>query len=289
MTTGRGEMQGDDAGGVSAAARARDLQPPGEPEKRDLGAPVSADDLCEMDARHHHDARRQQESIDRRIADEEMIRVLSRAGFQGSLYERFAEELARYGISVLRGWMHSGFIFKLVARRGYGLNPHELELEELVSNSDLREELATMTVACALPRFRQRAFVEGGWQIEGGASITTYFMGACAYDFPNEFRRHRAGEERQRRVLRREQHFYEPAVGKLSVAEEVIGNLRVLDIIGEVKDPRTQAAVALTVDRYSQEEIRQLLEAESVRAVEGLLYRWRQKEKKHQGAGEDRG
>ncbi len=33
-----------------------------------------------------------------------------------------------------------------------------------------------MTVALALPRFRHRAFVEGGWSYEGGASVTTYFM-----------------------------------------------------------------------------------------------------------------
>lgn len=104
---------------------------------------------------------------------------LEQDGFTGPRYDLFVEELVRYGISVLRGWMHSGYIFDLVAQRGFNLNPHELDLEDLATDSDLREELATMTVARALPRFRQQALVDKGWTSEGGASITTYFMGAC--------------------------------------------------------------------------------------------------------------
>ncbi len=37
-----------------------------------------------------------------------------------------------------------------------------------------------MTVALALPRFRELALVRGGWRYEGGASLATYFMGASA-------------------------------------------------------------------------------------------------------------
>ncbi|WP_432197684.1 hypothetical protein [Streptomyces sp. bgisy027] len=217
--------------------------------------------------------------------DQRILRVLAQDGFQGPQYDQFVDELVRYGISVLRGRMHSGFIFQLVADRGLGLSPHEFDLEELASNSDLREELATMTVARALPRFRQRAFVEGGWTYEGGASITTYFMGACAYDFPNEFRRYRAGEERHRRSLQRQKTVYEAPISTLSVAEEVLGNLRVLEDLNDIDDPRTQAAVALVLDGYTQEEIQQLVAAKSVRAIEGLLYRWRKKAQQNQGGG----
>ncbi|MFE6054054.1 hypothetical protein ACFQ6N_25155 [Kitasatospora sp. NPDC056446] len=223
-------MQGDDAGGQFATARARDLQPDGGPGKNDLGAPVSTEVLESLYAegsRDSREARRQQESIDQRMADHRIVELLAQDGFAGPRYDRFVDELARYGIAVLRAWMYSGFIFQLVAKRGFGLNPHELELEELSSNSDLRDELATMTIAQALPRFRRQAFVEGSWRFDGGASITTYFMGACAYDFPNEFRRWKSSEERQSRALRREKAVYENPVRVLSVADEVLGNLRV--------------------------------------------------------------
>ncbi|CAL9591414.1 hypothetical protein SUDANB120_05253 [Streptomyces sp. enrichment culture] len=279
-------MQGDDGGGKSAAARARrDLQPSGGPRPVELGAPVSAADLDRLDGRHREHAHRLRASIDRRMKDDRIVRILAADGFEGPRYDRFIEELVRYGISVLRGWMYSGFIFQLIARRGFGLNPHELDLEELARDSDLREELATMTVACALPRFRRRALVEGGWSAAGGASITTYFMGACAYVFPNEFRKHRAARERHLRALRRQEELYEPAVGILSVAEEVVGNLSVLDELGGIDNVRARAAVALTVDGYTQEEIRQLLDAPTVRAVEGLLHRWRAKAKRNGSEG----
>ncbi|MGW0612005.1 hypothetical protein [Streptomyces sp. NPDC002788] len=272
-------MQGGSAGGEAAAARARDLQPPGEFTRGDLAAPVptSFEGMTQQEKR---EAQRAKESIDRRMADQRLLEVLSEDGFEGPRYDRFVQELVRYGISVLRAWMHSGYIFKLVAERGYGLKPHELELEELASDSELREELAYMTVALALPRFRQRAFIDGGWSFAGGASITTYFMGACAYDFPNEFRKYRASEERQRRALRQQQEHYQPRVSSLSVADEVLGNLRVLDDLNGIDDVRTKAAVALTLDGYTQAEIQDLLDAASERAVEALIYRWRTKVKR---------
>ncbi|MGX1546568.1 hypothetical protein [Streptomyces adustus] len=279
-------MQGDDAGRQSAAARARDLQPSDRLARNDLGAPVSEDELRRLNGHRRRRPGRLQDSIDRRASDRRILEVLARDGFQGPRYDRFVNELVRYGISVLRAWMHSGFIFRLVADRGFGLRPHELDLEELASDSDLREELATMTVARALPRFRQHALVEGGWTCDGGASVTTYFMGACVYVFPNEYRRHLAAEERHRRALRRQQVLYEHPVSAVGVADEVLGNLRVLEHLDAVDDLRIRAVVALTVDGYSQEEIRCLLDAPSARAVEGMLYRWRTKQKRDSQGGD---
>ncbi|MFE6130087.1 hypothetical protein ACFQ6Q_17760 [Streptomyces sp. NPDC056437] len=196
---------------------------------------------------------------------------------------------ARYAISVLRAWMYSGYIFKMAAGRGYGLNPHELDLERLAADSDLREELATMTVALALPRFRQRAFLEGGWTFEGGAGITTYFMGACLYDFPNEFRKHRTSEENHRKALKHP-HFDTEVLPSLEA--EVVGRERLREALKDIDPSKTRerAIVALTLDGYTQEEIRLLLGEESVRAIEGVMHRWRKKaEKKEQrGRGEER-
>jgi DNA-directed RNA polymerase specialized sigma24 family protein len=276
-------MQGDVADGQSAAASARDLQPPEQREKRDFSAPVSQGDLLRMDARFGRASRRLQRSVDRRLRDRQLVLVLARQGFQGRQYEHFVEELVRYGVSVLRGWMHSGYIFQLAAERGYGLRPHELDLEALASDSDLREELATMTVARALPSFRQRALVDGGWSYEGGASITTYFMGACLTYFPNEFRRYRSSQERQRLALQRQKAVYENPVHPLSAADEVGAKLQVLEELECIGESRTQAAVALLLDGYTQQEICQILGEPSVRAVEGLLYRWRQKAQSRRG------
>ncbi|MFJ3861538.1 hypothetical protein ACIPRL_35595 [Streptomyces sp. NPDC090085] len=262
-------MQGDDAGGESAVARPWDLQPLGV----DVPAPTS---WKGTDSRERKQAQRLQESIDRRAADQQLIEILRKDGFEGHRYQVFENDLARYAISVLRAWMYSGYIFTMASSRGYGLNPHELDLERLAADSDLRDELATMTVALALPRFRQRALIEGGWTFAGGAGITTYFMGACLYDFPNEFRRHRAGEAAQRAAQKQPQFIDEILPG---VESEIVGREALREAIKAIppKKLRERAVVALTLDGYTQEEIRLILGEDSVRAIEGVMHRWRKK------------
>ncbi|OEJ36532.1 sigma-70 family RNA polymerase sigma factor [Streptomyces agglomeratus] len=126
------------------------------------------------------------------------------------------------------------------------------------------------------PGFRQRALVEGGWTVEGGASITTYFVGACLYYFPNEFRRHRTSEENQRRALHSSQYGNEIMP---STEAEVLGRERLRETIENI-DPRKvreRAVVALTLEGYTQEEISHLLGEDSVRAIEGVVHRWRRR------------
>ncbi|MEU7108161.1 hypothetical protein ACFQ2B_36610 [Streptomyces stramineus] len=41
----------------------------------------------------------------------------------------------------------------------------------------------------------------------------------------------------------------------------------------------------MTVDGYTQEEIQQIVDAKSTRAIEGLLYRWRTKAKQREEEG----
>ncbi len=225
------------------------------------------------------DACRLEEGLQRRAADQQLRDELARNDFSGRLYRRFEEELARYGTAVMRAWMHSGYVFKFAASRGFALHPSAAELEELHREPDARDELANMTVAVALPRFREQALIRGGWTYEGGASLPTYFMGACLYVFPNEFRRRRVQNEKWRRQDQREQALMVPEAGPSSdPAVQVTGNIHVAERIAAA-DERARAIVALTVDGYSQEEIAELAGMRSVRAVEGVLYRWRTREK----------
>jgi hypothetical protein len=228
------------------------------------------------------DARRLEESLQRRAADQELRDELAREDFSGRLYRRFEEELARYGTAVLRAWMHSGYVFKLAASRGFALYPSDAELEELHREHEARDELANMTVAVALPRFREQALIRGGWTYEGGASLPTYFMGACLYIFPNEFRRCRVQKEKWRRQDQREPGVLIPEADPSSdPAVQAIGNIHVAERLAAT-DERARAIVALTIDGYGQEEIAEIAEIvgkRSVRAVEGVLYRWRTREK----------
>lgn len=225
------------------------------------------------------------DSEERRAADEQLLKYLARTGFEGREYDRFQHELACYALSVLCAWLYSGYVFHLVARhKGFDVRPTEAERQELRRSSDLREELAGLTVARALPRFRQTALIEGGWTYAGGAGLTSYFMGACLGAFPNEFRRHRAGEERYRRAVARQQTLQFPDPSAPSAEQEALGTLWVQDLLADIPDPRTRTAVtALAVAGYTHAEIQELLDAPSPRVVEGILYRWRSKMRRSEG------
>ncbi len=63
------------------------------------------------------------------------------------------------------------------------------------------------------------------------------------------------------------------------------GKIQVLDDLRGI-DPRIQAIVALIIDGFSQEEIVELLGERSVRAIEGVLYRWRTQHKDRMQGGD---
>ncbi|MFI6927445.1 hypothetical protein ACIBIZ_46465 [Nonomuraea spiralis] len=258
---------------------------PAEQDLVDLDVPACPEMVQAISASHAVETHQLRESLERRAADQRLRDEMARYDFSGERYQQFENELARYGMSVLRGWMYTGYIFKLAATRKLFLAPTDAELEELYRDSDAREELATMTVALALPRFRQRALVEGGWLYEGGASLPTYFMGACLFIFPNEFRRRRAQQKRWSRALAQEAIMLDPDAGITADLEsQALGRIRVRDDLRRAGE-RTRAIVALTIDGYSQEEIAELLGEPSVRAVEGALYRWRKIEQQYAPEG----
>ncbi|WP_157869025.1 hypothetical protein [Streptomyces atriruber] len=215
--------------------------------------------------------------------------MLARDGFEGPRYEQFVEELVRYAQSVLSGWMRMGRIFREAGSRGFGGLPHDAhDLEELARDAELRKELAMMTIARALPRFRDRALIAGDWKEHGGARLTTYFVGTCLLEFANEFRQHRNSQERQRRAVGRLREVgYEAPSLRDKAFDEVDGNLWVLEFLKGIEDSRTQAVLALISDGYSHEEIRHILDASSVRAIEGLLHRWRKKQQRGLGEEDD--
>lgn len=220
-------------------------------------------------------------------ADRKLVEVLAAGGFAGPDFDRFRDELARYAVSVLSAWMYSGYVFRLSSGRGFALQPTAVELDELHRDADLRQELAVMVVAVALPAFREHALVGGGWRTDGGASLTTYFLGACLTVFPNEFRKYRSQRQRWQT---QDESGYKAAQPRAATtgdpADLIAGTMRVREDLARM-DPRTRAIVALRMDGYRQEEIAEMLGEASVRAIEGVLYRWRVKQVKRGSEGGD--
>jgi Sigma-70, region 4 len=228
--------------------------------------------------------RRQLDSLQRREADQKLLDELVAAGFKGPLYRRFEDELIRYGLGALKGWMYTGYIFRLIDNKimkngkKMMLNATDSEREQIRRDGDLRTQLAGSTLATTLPKFRDRALQRGGWTLDGGASLTTYFMGATLYSFPNEFHRFR----RERTTQLRQDHAaitYEDGTHSADPARAVVQDQVVQDALLRLP-PRTAAIVQLHLLGHSHQEIAESLSDPSERAIEGVLHRWRTSERK---------
>ncbi len=180
--------------------------------------------------------------------------------------------------------MRSGYIFQLTNKLGYFLNPSDSELRDLARDAGLRNELANMTVALTLPQFRQRALVNNGWRAEGGAALATYFTGACLRVFVNEYRKQLRYENEWRAHSRKDVEVISDLRSGLDPESIAIGNIWVETEFASL-DERTRAALKLFLAGYSQSEMVELLGAGSVRAVEGLLHRWRKSAEARLGGG----
>jgi hypothetical protein len=219
----------------------------------------------------------QADRLDRLNADYEWVNDLALAGFEGNQWDYFVNELARYGIGVIGGWMRSGLIWRRCQDRGLGgLFPMARPF-----TTDEIAEITGETVAKALYHFRVDVLMKKKWDYRRGATLRTYFVGQCLIRYANVYRRWLGNEDR---------HAYQDMVGKEEkklgmsslhsapdrrAADRVIA----LEAMTAIKDPRVKKAMLMTEAGWTQAEIAIELGA-SVRAVERMLANQRDRFKK---------
>jgi hypothetical protein len=229
----------------------------------------SADEARSARIPDSEEVRQAVEDVERRASDEQLRARLAAAGFAGPEYAQFARDLAAYGIAVCMAKLNSGAFFQDCADLGRpcGAPPADWDAQD-------KRSLANETVAVALVRFREDGLVSGGWSPDGGASIKSYFIGACILAFPNVFRFWQRERERWNLIsaalagvpLAQQATATDPAALVL-IDEQLSLGLRSLD-------NRTRNVLVLTELGFSQKEIAEVI-GTSDRGVEGILYRHR--------------
>ncbi|TYB47797.1 RNA polymerase sigma factor [Actinomadura chibensis] len=214
---------------------------------------------------------RDEEHDDGRLkADQQLVEFLAEHGFAGPVYREFAEELAGQGMAVISAWLGSELIFVKCAEKGI-----RLPRPPTGWSQDDRLELTLETVARALRAFRT-GLVEDRWDVERGASLRTYFIGACIYQFSRTYRvwlRSLAPECEQPGDI--DEWRLEGVPGPEDVVADRDAIRRGLQDIDSVT---VRAAVVLAAEGYSRAEIAELIGGGlTARAVEGLLYRHRRR------------
>ncbi|MET8848457.1 hypothetical protein [Amycolatopsis sp. NPDC004625] len=237
--------------------------------------------------------RREADSAERRRRDLDLRNELAQADFEGGGWDLFANELAKYGIAVMVVWMRTHRIFAecarvFGARRGkkFGLPapPHDWSAED-------HADLSALVVAKALATFKQRALLDEGWSASGGASLSTYFIGTCIYEFPNLYKQWHA------------QHtaaLHGPArrvVGVISgspadPAATVTQADQARRALAGLPDRKTRIVVKLVADGYTQDEIAEALSASgfpesSKDTVRGIWQRHLKRARKEEGRDDD--
>ena len=213
---------------------------------------------------------------ERLAADVDLLTWLALHRFAGRAYERFAEELAKYGYAVMIAWIKKGIILGRCRQRGLG------GLSEppvgAFARPDVADELAGETVAKALRHFRDDVLMKGKWDPTRGATIKTYFIGQCLIRFPNIYRSWHANEARPDAVLVDNNDLLEDLAGAGGVdpADLAVIRQEIETRFDDISDERLKAAFMLTAAGLSQREIGGVL-GMTEKAVERMLAYYRQR------------
>jgi hypothetical protein len=208
-------------------------------------------------------------------ADRERYADLRAAEFRGAVMEDFAGDLWQYGLRVIKGWLRDGSIPGHALRYGIKISPSWVELEMWERSATVRDELAFTTVAEAVSWYTKTVLPSGMWDPDKGASLRTYFIGACMHHFRTAYR----SWSRQRR--RTVEHF--DALGVLTdrpaAGTDPALVIEQRDTIAAILAKATPEARAICALIYATDatyaSIGEQLGGMSVRAVEGQMRRLR--------------
>ena len=211
----------------------------------------------------------ERERLQRLQADEDSLLALQLHEFTGRAWDRFARELVRYGLGVLRPWIRRGTIYgKAKALTGYGLG----RIEGWPDPQTV-DDLAADTVVAALEYFRDKVLKTHRWQSSGGASLGTFFIGQCLYQFANIYRS----------ALRAERERIEQAVTPMAelpednfdiikgIEETIVARDAVAEAMAQLSTSRARRALFLEEVGYTQREIADQLGLPDAKSVENLI------------------
>lgn len=194
------------------------------------------------------------EHAERLAADSDLYESLRAEGFAGPGWDYFANELARYGLAVIGAWIHRGQIGGKCAARGIRTTPLD---PSVAGDRTAVASIANETVAEALVSFRDDVLARGKWDPVMGASLRTFFIGACLRRYPNAAarwarqQRHPEQPENPTDLMAR----VEPGAGLPPVEDDVIRSLTAQEILRGATNERAARTLALTACGYTRAEI----------------------------------
>lgn len=211
--------------------------------------------------------------LERLAGDAELLLSLQQVGFSGPEWDYFANELARYGLAVIKGWMKRGLIESRCAEKRI---PVRRLTWDVLHDESAITAIADETVAEAIDRFRHEALMGGIWDPGKGASLRTFFIGQCLLRYGNVLSRWYRHELPTANAAAPDELFaVAEALGGLTpVEDDVIRSQTAEIVLRGASSERAARALALNAYGYTNAEIAAIIGA-TESAVANLLKRER--------------
>jgi hypothetical protein len=221
------------------------------------------------------EADRAQARLARLGGDARVYQRLAEQNFTGAEYELFRAELAAYALPVLRSFIRRKMIYRMCQDVHRPVSTTDEVREHLARHVEDRLELTGETIARGLRLFERYALHGGNWAPERGASLKTFFIGACVRSFSAAFKRWDAERDLYTAAVRLDapERTVEPRAAD-DPAEHVVGLARVKEHLDGMKPAARGPAARVALFGETFEEAGQPDDL-SARAVEGLFYRLR--------------
>lgn len=137
------------------------------------------------------------ESLQRRAADIEVLELLRACDVEGPVWDRYAESLIDYAVSMVDAWVATRKIYQMLWRLHIPVRIYEHERRRVATDPDYRKELVEQAVADAIVKLRAEILGETGWTPTGGSSLSSYFTGKCVIAFADALRKSLVWDRRQ--------------------------------------------------------------------------------------------
>ena len=227
---------------------------------------------------HEHDP--EAERLERLLADRDLITRLEYSNYADAEWEEVAGEFARYGISVIKSWIGKGTIHRKLREKRLGGVP-EAPLDWI--DEDVVWDLTADTVTNALHWFKVNVLIPHRWNPErpgGAASLKTFFVGQCLFQFRPVYRRwHRAESARRHHVI-----AAAPAApqlrgraGRAPTHRAGRAHEAATEALDQVNGELAQRAFVMDAAGMTQTESAEALGLADAKAVENLLGRQRRR------------
>jgi DNA-directed RNA polymerase specialized sigma24 family protein len=209
------------------------------------------------------------ERLDRMLGDQDLLLQLQLSSYAPEYWAPASAEFARYGHDVLVGWLLKNKMFTQV----YQKTKRRPRPPDEPFDDDAVQSLATDTVIAALDAFLELVLKQNKWQASGGASLKTFFIGQCCFQFTNVYRKWWRAE--RRRFAGRDAADW-LLTEKLNEGipepdEQMISDEEVAAAMGLLSTEVAQNAFAMNAAGFTHAEVAATLGLADDKAVENLL------------------